>query len=63
MTIVNHMRDLKYKAMSFRLSEEVEQELTKRREKFKSWNLLFKELLAIKTQFKLKQKKIARDTQ
>lgn len=38
-------RDLKYDVFSVRLSEDIVNELKKRRQNFKSWNLLFKELL------------------
>jgi hypothetical protein len=38
-------KDIKYKRYSFRLSEEVKEELYKRRaEKNLSWNLFFKDL-------------------
>lgn len=57
-TIVHNMRDLKYKLRSFRLSDEVLEDLDKRRRNYKSWNLLFKELLNIKTPFKLRQRKL-----
>ena len=40
------MKDLHYRAYSFRISEEVKNELEKRRkEKNVSWNLFFNELL------------------
>ena len=53
------MKDIKYKAYSFRISEEVKLELENRRkEKKLSWNMLFKELLDIKPKFKLTQKKL-----
>lgn len=38
-------RDIKYKVFSARLSDEIKQELENRRKDFKSWNLLFRELL------------------
>ncbi len=38
-------KDLKYSVFSARLSDEVIEELKKRRNLKKSWNLLFKELL------------------
>lgn len=38
-------KDIKYKVLSMRLSDEVIKELKNRRQNFKSWNLLFKELL------------------
>ena len=38
-------RDIQYKVLSIRLSDEVIEELKKRRKNFKSWNLFFKELL------------------
>lgn len=44
--MTNGMRQLKYKAYSFRLSEETKKQLEERRIKSaKSWNLFFKELL------------------
>lgn len=51
------MRDEHYKIFSARLSDEVTVELQKRRQNYKSWNLLFRQLLGIKTQLKLSQKK------
>lgn len=51
------MRDLKYQVLSMRLSDEVIEELQKRRKNFKSWNLLVRDLLNM-TNFKLKQKKL-----
>lgn len=54
--MVNNMRNLKYRVMSLRLSDEVIEELNNRRKNFKSWNLLLKQLLGIKTEFKLRQK-------
>lgn len=40
------MKDIHYRAYSFRLSKEVKDELEKRRkDKNISWNLLFRELL------------------
>lgn len=50
-------KDIEYKVFSVRLSDEVIEELKKRRKTLRSWNLLFKELLEMKTPFKLKQKK------
>lgn len=44
------MRDIKYKGYTFKLSEEVREELYKRRRNFKSWNLYFKELLKCEKQ-------------
>ncbi len=41
-------RDLKYAVFSLRLSDEVIEELKKRRQNYKSWNLLFKDLLNAK---------------
>lgn len=38
-------KDIKYEVFSMRLSEEVIEELKKRRQEFKSWNLLLKQLL------------------
>ncbi len=38
-------RDIKYDVFSIRLSDEIIQELKKRRQNYKSWNLLFKDLL------------------
>lgn len=50
-------KDIKYKVFAARLSDEVTEELRNRRNEYKSWNLLFKELLGLKTPFKLKQKR------
>ncbi len=51
------MRDINYKVMSVRLSDEVIKELQNRRQKFKSWNLMYRNLLGFKKEFKFKQKK------
>lgn len=41
------MRDIEYKVWTVRISKEVKKELDKRRKGFKSWNLMFIELLDI----------------
>lgn len=46
-----------YKIRSIRLSDEVWEALKKRQGNSKSWNIMFKDLLEIKTPFKLRQKK------
>lgn len=62
-TIVNvynskhFMKNKEYKVISFRLDPEVTEELEKNREKFRSWNLLFRDLLFENKQSKLKLKK------
>lgn len=40
-----HSKNLKYKVLSLRLSDEVIGELKKRRQNAKSWNLLLKAML------------------
>jgi len=51
------MKNKEYKVISFRLDPEVTEELEKNREKFRSWNLLFRDLLFENKQSKLKLKK------
>jgi hypothetical protein len=51
------MLDKHYGVFSARLEDKIIDELKNRRQTFKSWNLLFRNLLNLKTPFKLKQKK------
>lgn len=37
--------NIKYSVFSVRLSDEIQEDLNKRRKEYKSWNLLFKQLL------------------
>jgi len=51
------MLDKHYGVFSVRLDEKIIEELKNRRQNFKSWNLLFRKLLGMKTEFKMKQRK------
>lgn len=48
------MRNEHYKVMSLRLSDEVIKELKLRRSQFKSWNLMFEQLLLFPAKSKQK---------